>query len=104
MQNASRPGNRLFSSQFKHSKGDRQIKTGPFLPYICRRKIDRDPLSTWPAQRAIANGRGDPIFALFDGGVWQSDYSDFIRVVSSRMNFDLHLKRLDAHDRGRINL
>jgi hypothetical protein len=36
-------------------------------------KINRDPLATGPAPCAVANGRGDPIFALFDGGVRSLD-------------------------------
>jgi hypothetical protein len=90
--------------QFQHPKRNRQIKAGPFLSDIGRRKIDRNPLSAWPAQCAIANGRRDPIFALFDSSIREADDRDLIGITPPGVDFDLHLKRLDANDRSGINL
>ena len=76
----------------------------PFLSDVGRCKVDGDSLSVRPTQPAIANGRGDPVFALFDCGVRQPDYRDLVGITTTGVDFDLHLKRLNADDRSRINL
>jgi hypothetical protein len=66
--------------------------------------VNGDPLSIWPAQSAIGNGRGNPVLALFDRSVQQSDDGDLIGVAPSGVDFDFHLERFDTDHRSRINL
>src|SRR5580704_5502387 len=79
-------------------------KLGSSLRTSRRCQIDGDPLSVRPAQPAVANGGGDPILALFDRGVRETDDRNLVGVSPSGVDFDLDLKGLDSDDRRRINL
>jgi hypothetical protein len=57
-----------------------------------------------PAKGAVGNGGGESVLALFDRGVRQSDNRDLIGVPPSGVDFDLHFKRFDPDNGGRINL
>jgi hypothetical protein len=57
-----------------------------------------------PAQIAIANGRGNPIFALFDRGVRESNDRDLIGVTPTGVDFDFDLERFNPDYCSRINL
>src|ERR1700720_2705104 len=75
------------------------LSAGTMRVCRCRRlaskAIDKTPFT---AQRAVGNGGGDPIFALFDRGIRQSDHRDLVGVPPSGVDFDLHLKRLNPND------
>src|ERR1700730_17581891 len=103
MQYASRAGKRLFSSSFSMPRAIGRSKLGPSFRTSARGQVDPDPLSVGLPQRAVGNGGGDPIFALFDRGIRQSDYRDLVGVPPSGMDFDLDLIRLDTDNRCGIN-
>jgi hypothetical protein len=46
----------------------------------------------------------DPVLALFDRGIRQSNYRDLVGVPRRGVGFDLHLKGLHPNERSRINL
>jgi hypothetical protein len=54
------------------------------------------------AQSAVRNGGGNPVLALLDRGIRQSDDRDFIGVPPTGVDLDLHFKRFDTDDRRRI--
>jgi hypothetical protein len=78
--------------QFQHAKGDGQVKAGAFLPDIGRGQVDGDSVSVRPAQPAVENSRGDPVLALLDRGVRQSDNGDLIGGTPSGVDFDFHFE------------
>ena len=97
-------GHPVFFLQFQHPEGDRQIETWSLLSNICGRQVDRDAFPAGPAQCAVADGGGYPVFAFSDRRVGQADDRNFVDIPPPSVNFNLDLIRFDTDDSARIDL
>src|SRR5258708_3138453 len=89
--------------QLQHRQRDRQIKTWSLLPYRSRSQVDGDP-SPRPPQRTVAERAQDPISALLDRGIRQTDYRDPSLRSPPGVYFDLNFEGIHSDDRCRIDL
>jgi hypothetical protein len=92
----------LLSSIFSIAMAIGRSKLGPSLRTSAgvRLMVIRCPYGQ--AQPAVANGGGDPILALLDRGVRETDHRNLVGVSPSGVDFDLHFKRFDT-DHCRIS-
>ena len=79
-----------------HAYRDRKIEARPFLPQVGRREID-GRARPGPAKAAVGDCCRHPILALPHGGVGQADEHNH-GVARARIDFYLHLNRLDSLD------
>src|SRR5260221_11528297 len=89
--------------QLQHRQRDWQIKTWSLLSDRSRSQVNGDP-SPRPPQRTVAECAQDPISALLDRGIRQTDYRDPSLRSPPSVHFDLNLEGIHSDDRCRINL